>query len=165
MPDPPARIRLALLALLATAAVAALAFLPLKDLIGDLLQSVQGTGPLGAAIDRAVERRGFKIVLLTRLSPVFPFNFLNYAYGVTPVSFRDYLLASWIGMLPGTLLYVYLGSAVKSVADVLAGNVEGGVEQKIFFGAGLVVTVAVTIYVTRIARNALREAAPEGART
>ncbi len=66
--------------------------------------------PRFRALDEAVAREGWKIVALMRLSPAFPFNLLNYAFGVTRVSLRDYVLASWIGMLPGTLMYVYLGS-------------------------------------------------------
>ena len=62
------------------------------------------------AIDAAVAEEGWKIVGLTRLSPVFPFNLLNYAFGLTQVSLKDYFLASWIGMLPGTVMYVYIGS-------------------------------------------------------
>ena len=69
------------------------------------------------AIDRAVGREGFKIVLLTRLSPIFPFNLLNYAYGLTGVSLRDYFIAS-VGMIPGTIMYVYLGSLAGSLAAV-----------------------------------------------
>ncbi len=110
------------------------------------------------AIDEAVGREGFKIVLLTRLSPVFPFNLLNYAYGITKVSFKQYFFASWIGMLPGTLMYVYLGSAVKNISDLFAGNVEGGAGQQILFAAGLAATVIVTIFVTRISKRALNEA-------
>ena len=67
--------------------------------------------PRFQAIDRAVGEQGFKIVLLTRLSPIFPFNLLNYAFGLTKVRLWQYVLASWIGMLPGTIMYVYLGSA------------------------------------------------------
>ncbi len=114
--------------------------------------------PRFAAIDKAVGREGFKIVLLTRLSPVFPFNFLNYAFGLTDVSFGRYALASWIGMLPGTLMYVYFGSTLRSMTEVLSGTYEGGTAQTVFFGAGLVVTVVVTLFVTRIARKALKEA-------
>lgn len=114
--------------------------------------------PRFSAIDKAVGREGFKIVLLTRLSPVFPFNFLNYAFGLTDVSFGRYALASWIGMLPGTLMYVYFGSTLRSMTEVLSGTYEGGTAQTVFFGAGLVVTIAVTLFVTRIARKALKEA-------
>src|SRR5690242_15463369 len=66
-----------------------------------------------AAIDRAVADEGWKIVLLTRLSPVFPFTLLNYAFGLTRVKLGHYVLASWIGMIPGTVMYVYLGSLVN----------------------------------------------------
>ena len=62
------------------------------------------------AIDEAVAREGWKIVLLTRLSPVFPFNLLNYAFGLTRVSLKHYFFASWLGMIPGTMMYVYIGS-------------------------------------------------------
>jgi pyruvate/2-oxoglutarate dehydrogenase complex dihydrolipoamide dehydrogenase (E3) component/uncharacterized membrane protein YdjX (TVP38/TMEM64 family) len=111
-----------------------------------------------AAIDDAVGRQGFKIVLLTRLSPVFPFNLLNYAFGLTKVSFWKYALASWIGMLPGTLMYVYFGAGLRSLADVAAGNVETGVAGKIFFWFGMAATIVVTVFVTRLARKALKEA-------
>jgi uncharacterized membrane protein YdjX (TVP38/TMEM64 family) len=122
-------------------------------------QKVAGN-PRFQAIDRAVGTQGFKIVLLTRLSPVFPFNLLNYAFGLTRVSFRDYFLASWIGMVPGTLMYTYLGWAVGDLTKVSAGKVEGGPWQKVLFYAGLAATVVVTVLVTRIARRALRQAVP-----
>jgi uncharacterized membrane protein YdjX (TVP38/TMEM64 family) len=113
------------------------------------------------AIDAAVGRHGFKVVLLTRLSPVFPFNLLNYAFGLTGVSFRDYVLASWIGMLPGTMMYVYLGSTAGQLADVLAGTVAKSPSQQILFYAGLGATVVVTIFITRISRRALATVAPD----
>lgn len=113
-----------------------------------------------AAIARAVETEGFKIVLLTRLSPVLPFNLLNYAFGVTAVPFRKYILASWIGMLPGTIMYVYLGSAAKSLAALLSGDQPRSTGQQVLFVVGFAATVAVTIIVTRTARRALNEIAP-----
>jgi uncharacterized membrane protein YdjX (TVP38/TMEM64 family) len=116
-----------------------------------------------AAIDEAVGREGFKIVLLTRLSPIFPFNLLNYAFGLTRVRFRSYALASWIGMLPGTIMYVYIGSGLRSLADAAAGNAQPPPAQRIFFWIGLIVAVGVAVLVTRIARRALKEVAPGGA--
>jgi len=107
------------------------------------------------ALDRAVGAQGFKIVFLTRLSPVIPFNFLNYAFGLTQVRFLDFLLASWIGMLPGTFLYVYIGTAG---GEAVAG--EKSLAEWIFLGIGLAVTAAATVFVTRLARRALAEAAP-----
>jgi len=115
-----------------------------------------------AAVDEAVAQQGFKIVLLTRLSPVFPFNILNYAFGLTKISFWKYALGSWIGMLPGTLMYVYFGAGLRSLADVAAGNVEKNAAGRLFFWLGLAATIAVTVFVTRIARKALRQAVGQG---
>lgn len=104
-----------------------------------------------AAIDRAVAAEGWKIVLLTRLSPVFPFTLLNYAFGLTRVKLGHYILASWIGMLPGTAIYVYLGS----IANLGAAQHTRTPGEWALYGVGLLATVAVTIFVTRIARKAL----------
>ena len=118
--------------------------------------------PRFRAIDQAVGREGFKIVLLTRLSPVFPFNLLNYAYGLTRVAFWKYAVASWIGMLPGTVMYVYFGGAVRSIAAL--GEGEGpdtGVAGKVFFWLGLVAAAAVAVFVGRVARKAMAATAPD----
>lgn len=112
--------------------------------------------PKFAAIEEAVSREGFKIVLLLRLSPVFPFNLLNYALGLTKVSFGHYALASFIGIIPGGLMYVYIGSTAGSLAAVAAGQVEGGLGAQVLKIVGLIVTVVVTAYVTRIARRSLK---------
>ena len=104
-----------------------------------------------AAIDRAVAHEGWKIVLLTRLSPVFPFTLLNYAFGLTRVKLSHYVLASWLGMIPGTLMYVYLGSLV----NVGAVHRERTIGEWILYGVGLLATVTVTVFVTRLAKSAL----------
>jgi len=109
-----------------------------------------------------VGREGFKIVLLTRLSPIFPFVILNYAFSLTKVRFGAYALASWIGMLPGTLMYVYIGSALGNLAEVAAGRQKSPAEWGFFIG-GLVVAVGVAVFVTRIARKALKQAVVERA--
>ncbi len=112
------------------------------------------------AVDTAVGEQGFKIVMLLRLSPVFPFTFLNYALGLTGVKAKHYVLASFIGMLPATFLYTYLGSLVLSVGEITSAPAQGASEaQSIFMWVGFAVTLAVTAYVTHIARNALRETA------
>ena len=108
-----------------------------------------------AAMDEAVAREGWKIVFLTRLSPVFPFNVLNYAFGLTRVRLRDYFFASWLGMIPGTFLYVYIGSLAGDLASLGAGNRERGLGEWIMYGVGLAATVAVTVFITRLAREAL----------
>src|SRR5438034_373435 len=137
---------------------AALAFVLGRTLLRGWVALRVNANPRFAAIDRAVGQQGFKIVLLTRLSPVFPFNLLNYAFGVTRVRFRDYVLGSLLGMLPGTVMYVYLGSLVTSLTQLAAGRASGGAAQQGFYLGGLVATVAVTLYVTRVARRALAEA-------
>lgn len=109
------------------------------------------------AIDRAVAREGWKIVALTRLSPVFPFNLLNYAFGLTQVSLRHYFLASWAGMLPGTVMYVYLGSLAGDLARLGAGRATRTAGEWVLYLVGLVATITVTLYVTRLARAALRD--------
>ena len=110
-----------------------------------------------AAIDKAVAKEGFKIVLLTRLSPVFPFNLLNYAFGITGVSLKDYALGS-IGMIPGTIMYVYIGSLAGDLARIgTEGQPTNPAIQWAIRIIGFMATVAVTVYVTRIARKALAE--------
>lgn len=109
-----------------------------------------------AAIDQAVGAQGRKIVFLLRLSPVFPFTLLNYALGLTRVRFVDYLAAS-VGMLPGTLLYVYYGKLAGDVAALAGGAaVEKGAGYYAVLAVGLVATILVTAVVTRTARKALQ---------
>jgi uncharacterized membrane protein YdjX (TVP38/TMEM64 family) len=117
--------------------------------------------PRFAAIDRAVAAEGRKIVFLLRLSPVFPFSLLNYGLGLTRVSFVDYTLAS-VGMIPGTILYVYYGKLAGDVAAVAGGAPSAkGVGDYAVLVLGLVATVVVTVLVTRTARRALHEATGE----
>jgi len=110
-----------------------------------------------AAIDQAVAHAGFKIVLLTRLSPVFPFNLLNYAFGITGVTLKDYALAS-IGMFPGTVMYVYIGSLAGDIARIGSENQPTDATiQWVIRIVGFIATVVVTLYVTSIARKAIAE--------
>lgn len=104
-----------------------------------------------AAIDRAVACEGWKIVGLTRLSPIFPFTLLNYAFGLTRVKLSHYVFASWIGMMPGTVMYVYLGSLAKAAA----GERTRTTGEWVLYGVGLLATIVVTVLVTRIAKRAL----------
>ncbi|BAU07755.1 TVP38/TMEM64 family protein [Fischerella sp. NIES-3754] len=116
--------------------------------------------PKFKAIDQAVAKQGFKIVFLTRLSPIFPFNLLNYAFGITQVSLKDYILGS-IGMIPGTVMYVYIGSLATDLAMISTHHQPTTAETEIgkwlIQIIGLIATVLVTIYVTRIAQKALQE--------
>ncbi len=137
---------------------AALAFLLGRSLFRDALERRYGASPRFRALQRAMEREGGRIVLLVRLSPVFPFNLVNYLFGLTPVRFPTYVLASFVGMLPGTFLYVYLGSTIGDLARIGAGETpDAGVWGWVAKTVGLLATVAVTVVVTRAARRALRE--------
>ncbi len=127
---------------------------------GSIEKRIEGE-PKFAAIDRAIGTEGRKIVFLLRLSPIFPFNLLNYGLGLTRVGLLDYVIAG-IGMLPGTLLYVYLGSAAGQAVAAAGGAAPGrSPAQWALFGVGLAATIAVTLFVTRIARRALRDATGE----
>jgi pyruvate/2-oxoglutarate dehydrogenase complex dihydrolipoamide dehydrogenase (E3) component/uncharacterized membrane protein YdjX (TVP38/TMEM64 family) len=109
------------------------------------------------SLDRAIGNQGFKMVLLSRLSPAFPFSLLNYMLGLTAVRAGAYILANLLGMLPGIFLYVYIGTAAR---DALGGPVDAsvGFYQQILKYVGLLATVGVVVVVTRVARKALREA-------
>ena len=135
---------------------ASLAFLVARYLARGAIERRIAGNPRFAAIDRAVGREGFKIVALLRLSPIFPFNLLNYSLGLTKVRFLHYFAAS-IAMLPGTLLYVYYGAAAGSLASAVGGKTEKGTGDWVVLGLGLLATVVVTTYVTRLAGKALRQ--------
>jgi len=107
--------------------------------------------PKFAAIDQAVSRNGWQTVLLTRLSPAFPFTLLNYAYGVTHVSLKEYVLASWLGMLPGTVVFVYLGSLAKAGTQMETKTPA----QWALLIVGLIATIIVTWLITRRAKQVL----------
>ncbi len=141
---------------------AALAFLVARHLARSAIENKVARHPRFAAIDRAIGEQGGRIVFLLRLSPVFPFNLLNYALGLTKVRFADYVVAS-VGMIPGTLLYVYYGQAIGDVAALASGaRVARGVGYYAVLGIGLVATVVVTTLVTRLARRALGDIAGDG---
>ncbi len=111
--------------------------------------------PRFRALDQATRHEGFVIVFLTRLSPLFPFNLINYGLALTSVRFRDYFLASWIGMLPATILYVYIGSVAKDLTELTSGGVQGGVVGRVLLFVGLAATVLLTIIITRKATRTL----------
>lgn len=137
---------------------AAASFLIARHFARETVSRRFGANTNFSAVDRAVGREGAKIVFLLRLSPVFPFNVLNYLLGLTGVRFWPYVLASWLGMMPGTLLYVYLGYAGKAGLAAASGGAEDNTLKYVYLGAGLLATLAVTIYVTRLARRALKQA-------
>jgi uncharacterized membrane protein YdjX (TVP38/TMEM64 family) len=134
------------------------AFLISRYLARGLVERRFSENPRFTALDRAIGDQGLKIMFLLRLSPAFPFSFMNYAVGLTGIRFRDYLLAS-VGMLPGTVLYVYYGKLVGDVAALASGVApEHDAGYYAWLALGLAATVAVTALVARTASRALREA-------
>jgi uncharacterized membrane protein YdjX (TVP38/TMEM64 family) len=145
---------------LAATTAAGLAFLIARHAARGAVEARARRDRRFTAIDEAIGERGWKIVALLRLSPAVPFSLSNYFYGLTAIRFWPYLVTSGIAMLPGTLLYVYLGAAGRAAA-------RGGgrtPEENVYLALGLAATVVVTVYLTRVARKALRKAgaAPRG---
>lgn len=128
------------------------AFLIGRHLARDKISEVAAKHPKFDAVDEAIAEGGWKIVALLRLSPAVPFNLQNYMFGLTRIGFWAYLLTSWIAMLPGTFLYVYVGHITGAA---VAGGRERTAGEWILLGIGLVATVAVTVYVTILARSKL----------
>ena len=138
---------------------AALAFLVARFIARERVAVIAQRNEKFRAIDSAIGKQGAKLIFLLRLSPVIPFNLSNYLYGLTGVKFWPYVLASWIGMMPGTFLYVYIGTAGKAAVSAAAGGeaVQRGWQYWTFTGVGLAATIVVTVWVTKIARDALRD--------
>jgi len=133
---------------------AALAFLIARYVARNKVAEIARHNRKFGAIDRAIGEGGWKIVALLRLSPAIPFNLQNYLYGLTPVRFWPYVLTSWLAMMPGTFLYVYLGHITKAA---VGGDRARTPAEWAMLGVGLLATIAVTVYITRLARQKLNE--------
>lgn len=137
---------------------ASLAFLIARFAARDAIARQVDRHPKFKELDAAIGKQGWKIVLLLRLSPLIPFNLSNYFYGLTTIGFRSYVLASALGMIPGTILYVYLGQVGQAA---LAGPESSrSLAEYTYLGLGLAATVAVTVYLSRLARRALGGSTP-----
>jgi len=139
---------------------ATFAFLIGRYLSRDRVVKYMEAHPKFQALDRAVAKEGLKIVFLTRLCPLFPFNLLNYALGITQVSLKDYVLGSF-GMIPGTILYVYSGSLVGDIATIgsatASTNPQAETVKWLINLISFTAAVGVTFFLSRIARKALDE--------
>jgi uncharacterized membrane protein YdjX (TVP38/TMEM64 family) len=135
---------------------AALAFLIARHVARERVEKAARKRENFRAIDRAIGEKGWKIVALLRLSPLVPFSISNYLYGLTAVRFGPYILASAAGMLPGTVLYVYLGVAGRAAAAASAGEERSPLEWAVL-AVGLAATIVATILITRLARRELRK--------
>jgi uncharacterized membrane protein YdjX (TVP38/TMEM64 family) len=140
---------------------AALAFLVARFIARDRVEAIAKGNDKFRRIDNAIGKQGAKLIFLLRLSPVIPFNISNYFYGLSSVKFWPYVLVSWIGMIPGTFLYVYIGTASQAAVSAAAGGqaIKHGWQYWAFTSVGLAATVFVTIWITKIARDALRKTA------
>ena len=134
---------------------ATLAFIVARYFLRKNIEEYTKRNPRFKAIDDAIGKNGWKIIGLLRLSPLIPFNLSNYFYGITSVSLKAYVAVSAIGMIPGTLLYAYLGAIGK--AGISGEKTQHSVAQYVLLGVGLVATIAVTILVSRIARERAEE--------
>ena len=135
----------------------ALSFLISRYFARERVEKMARSNPKFGAIDGAIEEGGWKIVALLRLSPAVPFNLQNYLYGLTPIGFWTCWLTSAVAILPGTFLYVYLGHIAGQGLQAAGGGQDKPLAQWILLGVGLLATVAVTIYVTKLARKKLDE--------
>jgi uncharacterized membrane protein YdjX (TVP38/TMEM64 family) len=134
---------------------AELAFVLGRTLLRERVHAWLAARPRRAAVERAIGEESFRLVFLMRLTPLVPFSALNYLLGVTPIRFGPYALATFLGMLPGTLLNCYTLAGVRDLAPILAGELPPdplGV-------AGLVARIVLTLFaswlVARRARAAL----------
>jgi len=134
---------------------ATLAFIVARYFVRKNIEEYAKKNPRFQAIDEAIGKNGWKIIGLLRLSPLIPFNLSNYFYGITAVSLKAYVAISAVGMIPGTLLYAYLGAIGK--AGIAGEKTQHSSAQYILLGVGLVATIAVTVLVSRIAKNALKK--------
>ena len=150
-----------IVASIGSVAGASLSFMIARYLARDRVSHRLSQSEKFGVIDAVIGEQGGKIVLLLRLSPIFPFNALNYLLGLTAVKFWHYLVASWIGIMPGTVLYVYLGFIGKAGMETASWGVEKSSLEYISLIGGLILTAVGTVYVTRIARRALRENLPQ----
>ncbi|MGM0557469.1 MAG: TVP38/TMEM64 family protein [Myxococcota bacterium] len=141
----------------ASTAGAAVAFLLGRTVAHDWAAERVEDFPRFNALYRAIQKDDFKVVLLARLVPVVPYNILNYAFSLTKVGFKRYVFASWLGMLPATVVYVYVGAAAKNLTRVAAGDVEVGWLQIALFVLAGAAAIAVSVLLMRRARREFEE--------
>lgn len=120
--------------------------------------------PRWAALDRSIERHGWKIIFLTQLHPLFPTSLLNYLYGVTRMRFGPCLLWIFLGQAPGLFLYAYLGTLTQHGLRLLQGRSHPLPHEYVIWLGGLIVAVVVTTLLGRVALRILAESGEEARR-
>lgn len=132
---------------------ASLAYLIARYLARARVEQFARSHPRFDAVDQAISAGGWKIVALLRLSPAIPFNLQNYLYGLTDIKPVPYIVTSWLAMIPGTFLYVYIGH----VAGAAATQRDRTIAEWVMLCVGLLATFVVTVLITRLARRKLAE--------
>ena len=118
----------------------------------------ESNGKILKAVDKAIESQGSKVVFLMRLSPLFPYSLINYSLGLTKIPFVEYIVASWAGMLPGTVAYTGIGAAGKVAMDASVGSVEStNPFVVLLYAVGAIATVLVTTLIGKTASTYLEE--------
>lgn len=145
-----------LLVSISSVAGAVVNFLTSRYLIRGWLSRKLANNAKFQALDHAICKEGWHIILLSRISPILPHSVVSYACGLTKISFTKYVIASWVGFIPISAAYSYAGSVVGKVARARAG-LHHGTDSWIFYGIGLVVTVIVTVLAMRLATRAIRQ--------
>ncbi|HMA94160.1 MAG TPA: VTT domain-containing protein [Polyangiaceae bacterium] len=111
-------------------------------------------------VDHLIARFGARAIVLLRFSPVSPFSILNYAFGLTGIPKSHYLVATTLGTIPGSLFYAQLGAAAPQLGSIVEGKLpDGGYLQTVTLLLGLVLTAAVAIWLSVMAKRALAAAA------
>jgi uncharacterized membrane protein YdjX (TVP38/TMEM64 family) len=146
-----------LIGLAAISAGAYAAFLCGRLLVRDWAEAQIRRRPRLLALDRAVDTQAFLLVALTRASLIIPYNVLNYVFGATAVKRLPYFLGTVVGMIPATLLYVYLGTLARDYDDVRSGRLGDDLPSGWLLAFGLVVLAAAVYLVQRAAARTLRE--------
>jgi len=136
------------------------AFLLGRTVLRGWVRRRMAQSPRTRALDKAIGRDAFTLVLLLRLSPLVPFNVLNYALSLSSISLGRYVLATLIGEIPGGWLYVYLGSLVTTAAQLSSGSAPQTPLRTFFYAAGFIATIAAVLVSGRIARRALTGTIP-----
>ena len=108
------------------------------------------------AIDKVLEKEGLKFTFLLRLCPLIPFNAFNYIMGVTSVTFKSYALGGF-GMIPGTIVYVFVGTTIGNIADAANGEFEGGTATLVLLIVGTVLAFAAIVYITVVVKRYLNK--------
>jgi uncharacterized membrane protein YdjX (TVP38/TMEM64 family) len=135
---------------------ATLAFLLARTVMRKRIEAMTASNAKFRALDRAIAAEGMKIVFLVRLAVVFPFTYINYAFGLTAIPLWRYVVATFFGIIPATAAFVFASSAATRAATTSTSSI-----TKIVYIAGGIVAIFVSVLIGRIATKAIRRAGVE----